>query len=145
MRIPHLRNSPLHGTTGPMTCEYYRYTSPLAEIYLEAATEMNLLNKGSDYNGESQTGFSRAQGTLKDGLRMSTAKAYLRPVRHRENLHISLRSFVEKILIHPDTKEAFGVQFTKDDRRYVVFASKEVILSSGSVQSPQILMVSFIE
>lgn len=125
-----------------MYCEYYRYTSPLAEIYLEAAAEMNLLNKESDYNGESQTGFARSQGTLKDGLRMSTAKAYLRPVRHRENLHISLKTFVEKILINPETKEAYGVQFSKDDRRYVVFASKEVILSAGAIQSPQILMIS---
>lgn len=125
-----------------MHCEQFRYNSPLAEVYLQAAAEMNLLNKANDYNGESQFGFARSQGTLKDGLRMSTAKAYLRPASHRQNLHISLQSFVEKILIHPDSKEAYGVQFVKDDRRYVVFASKEVILSAGAIQSPQILMLS---
>lgn len=142
MRIPHLRNKPSHGTTGPISCEYFRYVSPLVEIYLEAAAEMNLLNPHEDYNGESQTGFTRAQGSLKNGLRCSTAKGYLRPIRHRENLHISLKTHVEKILINPHTKEAFGVQFIKDDRRYVVFASKEVILSAGAIQSPQIMMLS---
>lgn len=125
-----------------MNCEHFRYTSPLAEIYLEAAAEMNLLNKENDFNGESQFGFARSQGTIKDGLRCSTAKAYLRPASHRQNLHVSLKSFVEKILINPDTKEAYGVQFSKDGRRYVVFASKEVILSAGAVQSPQVLMLS---
>lgn len=125
-----------------MHCEHFRYNSPLVDFYLEAANELNLLNKEGDYNGESQFGFARSQGSIKDGLRMSTAKAYLRPASHRKNLHISLTSFVEKILIHPDTKEAYGVQFTKDNRRYVVFASREIILSAGAVQSPQILMLS---
>lgn len=142
MQIPHLRNHPLHGSNGPMHAEHFRYVSPLAEIYLEAASELNMLNAENDYNGKSQTGFSRAQGTLHDGLRMSTAKAYLRPVRHRPNIHISLKSHVEKILINPETKEAYGVQFLKDDRRYVVFAAKEVILSAGAIQSPQLLMIS---
>lgn len=65
-----------------------------------------------------------------------------RPVRHRDNLHISLMSHVEKILINPKTKEAYGVLFSKQDHKYAVFASKEVILSAGAVQSPQILMLS---
>jgi glucose dehydrogenase (acceptor) len=142
MKVPHLRNNPLHGTTGPLHCEHFRYVSPLADIYLEAAAELNLLNAENDYNGASQTGFSRSQGSLRDGLRMSTAKAYLRPIRHRSNVHVSLKSHVEKILINPQTKEAYGVQFMKDDRRYVVFASKEVILSAGAIQSPQVLMLS---
>lgn len=142
MRIPHLVNHPLHGTTGPMTCEFFRYTSPLSEIFLEAASEMNYLNPDNDLNGETQTGFSRSQGSIRDGLRCSTAKAYLRPIRHRDNLHISLKSHVEKILINPETKVAYGVLFAKEDRKFVVFASKEVILSAGAVQSPQLLMLS---
>jgi len=145
MRIPHLVNHPLHGTTGPMTVEFFRYSSPLSELYLSAAAEMNYLNPNNDLNGETQTGFSRAQGSVREGLRCSTAKAYLRPVRHRNNLHISLKSHVEKILINPETKEAYGVLFSKDDRKFVVFASKEVILSAGAINSPQILMVSLIK
>lgn len=142
MRIPHLVNHPLHGTTGPMTCEFFKYASPLNELFLEAAAEMNLVNPYNDYNGASQTGFSRAQGTVRDGLRCSTAKAYLRPVRHRDNLHVSLRSHVQKILINPKTKEAYGVLFSKENKKFAVFAQREVILSAGAIQSPQILMLS---
>lgn len=142
MRIPYLVDHPLHGTTGPLSCEFFNYVSPLNEIFLEAADEQNYLNTENDYNGATQTGFSRAQGTIRDGLRCSTAKAYLRPIRHRDNLHISMRSHVEKILIHPHSKEAYGVVFLKDNKKYAVFASKEIILSAGSIQSPQTLMLS---
>ena len=51
-------------------------------------------------------------------------------------------SHVEKVLINPKTKEAYGVLFSKQDKKYAVFASKEVILSAGAIQSPQILMLS---
>lgn len=142
MRIPELRDSPLHGKGGPITAEFYRYTSPLSEIYMEAAAEMNMLNPDNDLNGATQTGFSRSQGSLRNGLRCSGAKGYLRPARHRPNLHVSLHSMVEKILIDPRTKRAYGVLFTKDKKKHTVFASKEVILSAGAVQSPQILMLS---
>lgn len=142
MRIPHLIDHPLHGTTGPMTCEFFRYSTPLGEVFLEAADELNYLNRNNDLNGESQTGFSRSQGTIRDGLRCSTAKAYLRPIRHRDNLHITLMSRVEKILINPKTKQAYGVVFTKENKKFAVFATKEVILSAGAIQSPQLLMLS---
>lgn len=142
MRIPHLVDHPLHGSTGPMTCEFFRYVSPLNEIFLEAAAEQNYLNPNNDYNGASQTGFARAQGSVRDGLRCSTSKAYLRPIRHRDNLHVTMKSHVEKILIHPTTKDAYGVVFSKENKKYAVFSSKEVILSAGAVQSPQILMLS---
>lgn len=142
MRIPHLANHPLHGTTGPISTEFYRYVSPLSELFLESAAEMNLLNPSNDYNAETQSGFSRSQASVRDGLRCSTAKAYLRPVSHRNNLHISLNSQVEKILINPETKEAYGVLFSKDNRRFAVFSSSEVILSAGAIQSPHLLMLS---
>lgn len=142
VHIPHLKDSPLRGGNGPMHSEFFKYTSPLTDVFFEAAAEMNQLNQENDYNGRTQTGFSRAQGTLNNGLRMSTAKAYLRPVRHRPNLHISLLSLVEKVLINPQTREAYGVVFSKQDKQYIVFASREVILSAGAIQSPQLLMLS---
>ncbi len=82
------------------------------------------------------------QGTIRRGARCSTAKAFLRPVRHRPNLHISLNSHVLKIIIDPTTKTATGVQFKKNGVVYNVGATKEVILSAGAVNSPQILMLS---
>jgi glucose dehydrogenase (acceptor) len=82
------------------------------------------------------------QGTVRRGRRCSTSKAFLRPVRNRKNLHISKKSHVLKIIIDPDTKVATGVQFQKQGRTYVVKANKEVVLSAGSIASPQILMLS---
>lgn len=83
-----------------------------------------------------------AQGTIRNGARCSTSKAFLRPVRDRENLHISLHSRVLKINIDQATKTATGVRFEKKGRIYEIKARKEVILSAGSVNSPQLLMLS---
>lgn len=83
-----------------------------------------------------------AQHTIRRGSRCSTAKAFLRPVRRRKNLHISLHSRVLKINIDPATKKTTGVKFEKFGKIYNVGVSKEVILSAGSVNSPQLLMLS---
>ena len=82
------------------------------------------------------------QATLRRGARCSTAKAFLRPIRNRNNLHISLKSRVLKINIDPETKVTTGVKFEKNGVIYHVGAKKEVVLSAGSVNSPQLLMLS---
>lgn len=131
-----------HGRGGPLTVEYFRTVSPLLDVFLNAAQEMSMLNPTGDYNGRTQWGFARSQGTIRDGRRCSTAKAYLRPAGHRPNLHISLNSFVERIIIDPVTNVAKGVVYVKNKRRRVVYANREVILSAGAIQTPQILMLS---
>jgi len=83
-----------------------------------------------------------AQATNRRGHRCSTAKAFLRPIRHRSNLHISMHSRVLKIVIDPSTKQATAVRFEKKGKIYQVKATKEIILSAGSVNSPQLLMLS---
>lgn len=132
----------IHGRGGPITVEYFRTVSPLLNVFLSAAEEMGMLNPTGDYNGHTQWGFARSQGTIRNGLRCSTAKAYLRPADHRPNLHISLKSFVERIIIDPVTNVAKGVVYVKNKRRREVYANREVILSAGAIQSPQILMLS---
>lgn len=87
-------------------------------------------------------GFMKAQGTIRRGSRCSTAKAFLRPVRDRPNLHISMNSLVHKIIIDPITKQATAVRFEKDGQIYTVEARKEIVLSAGAVNSPQLLMLS---
>ena len=67
-----------------------------------------------DGNGEFQTGFMIPQGTIRRGSRCSTSKAFLRPIRQRKNLHIAMHSTVTKIMIHPVTKKAEGVQFKRN-------------------------------
>ncbi|XP_059619947.1 glucose dehydrogenase [FAD, quinone]-like [Phlebotomus argentipes] len=142
-REPHFAHSHFHGVRGPLTVEYFRFVSPLMELFMAAADELGLLNPHGDYNAESQHGFARSQGTLRDGLRCSTAKAYLRQASHRPNLHVSLHSHVQKILIDEHRKVAYGVVFKKHDwPSRVVYARKEVILCAGAIQSPQLLMLS---
>ena len=75
-------------------------------------------------------------------LRCSTAKSFLRPARLRPNLHIAMHSHVTRVLINPKTKIAYGVEFSRDEKINIVRARKEVILSAGSINSPQILMLS---
>lgn len=83
-----------------------------------------------------------AQATNRRGSRCSTNKAFLRPIRHRKNLDISLNSRVLKINIDSTTKQAKSVRFDKKGKIYEIQAKKEIILSAGSVNSPQILMLS---
>lgn len=141
-RIGRLQKSTYHGTSGGLTVEYAAYTSGLEPLYFKAGQELNILNKNNDYNGQSQMGMSEIQETLRDGVRCSANKAFLRPAKNRPNFHVSLNSFVTKIDIDPVTKQAKGVFFTRDGHDYRIAAQKEVILSAGSIKSPQILMLS---
>lgn len=79
---------------------------------------------------------------MKNGARCSAAKAFLKPVLSRPNLHISTNSRVTKILIDPQSKQAYGVEFVKNRTNYTIVAVKEVVLSAGSFNSPQLLMLS---
>lgn len=142
MRDPNLANSEFHGTGGGLTVEPFHSISAIADMAFEAGREMGLLNPDNDVNGRTQSGFSQTQGTVRNGLRCSAAKAFLRPAAHRPNLHIALNAFVERILIDPRTKQAYGVKFSRDDELRTVFASNEIVLSAGTVQSPQLLMIS---
>nr|XP_026488916.1 glucose dehydrogenase [FAD, quinone]-like [Vanessa tameamea] len=139
MRIPEYQNDPYHSTGGPISIENFRYEQPITKKILEAAEQLGY--RIVDVNGEFQTGFTKSHATLRDGLRCSTAKGYLRPAAKRGNLHISLHSLVEKILID-DHKNTYGVKFTKNGISNVIKVNKEVILSAGTIQSPQILMLS---
>ncbi|XP_055388472.1 glucose dehydrogenase [FAD, quinone]-like [Condylostylus longicornis] len=137
---PYLAQSPYHSTGGYLTVGEAPFHTPLAAAFVEGGVEMGYENR--DLNGERAAGFMIAQGTTRRGSRCSTSKAFLRPVRLRSNLHISMNSHVTKILIDPIKKIAFGVEFVRDHKVYQVRANKEVILSGGAVNSPQLLMLS---
>lgn len=87
-------------------------------------------------------GFSKVQATMRNGRRCSAAKAFLKSILSRPNLHISVRTRVTKIIIDTKTNRAVGVEFYKNKTKYRVNARKEVILSAGSINSPQLLMLS---
>ena len=92
-------------------------------------------------NGEEQEGFGMFDTTMHKGERAGVAKYYLNPVKkRRKNLDILKYSYVEKILF--DGKKAVGLQVKIKNKVQKIYANKEVILSGGSINSPQLLMLS---
>lgn len=141
MQIPELaRDKKFHSTEGEMTIQYPGWRTPLSEAFLKAGVETG--GKIVDYNGEKQIGYSIIQFTMNNGTRMSASKAFLHPIKHRKNLHIVKMAHVTRILIDPRSKRAYGVEYDKYGKTYKIFATREIILSAGTINSPQILMIS---
>ncbi|KAI4501932.1 hypothetical protein M0802_002614 [Mischocyttarus mexicanus] len=138
-RNPYLEKSPYHKTGGYLTVQEPPWRSPLAIAFLQAGQELGYENR--DINGESQTGFMIMQGTIRRGSRCSVAKAFLRPVKNRPNLHIALKTQVLKILFNAE-KRATGVEFIRYGLKQTVKVRREIILSAGAINSPQLLMLS---
>ncbi|CAH0402791.1 unnamed protein product [Chilo suppressalis] len=141
MQIPELaRDRRFHSTKGEMTLTHPNWRTPLSDAFLKAGVETG--GKIVDYNAKTQIGYSIIQFTMNNGTRMSTSKAFLHPIKHRTNLHIAKNAMVTRILIDPSTKSAYGVEFYKNHKKYVISARREVILSAGAINSPQLLMIS---
>lgn len=96
-RAEDIRNSPFHGTDGNLTVERFKHKIPVEDYFVRSGEELGY--KIHDVNEESQTGFTYSYGTIRDGLRCSTAKAFIRPASKRKNLHVSLESMVKKIFV----------------------------------------------
>lgn len=139
VRNPYLAKTPYHETGGYLTVQESPWRTPLSIAFLQAGMEMGYENR--DINGEKQTGFMLTQSTIRRGSRCSTAKAFLRPVRLRKNLHILLNTQVTKILMNKQ-KRAIGIEFLRNGYLSTVFVRKEVISSAGALNSPQLLMLS---
>ncbi|XP_029168311.1 LOW QUALITY PROTEIN: glucose dehydrogenase [FAD, quinone]-like [Nylanderia fulva] len=137
---PYLIRTPYHASGGHLTVQEAPWHTPLAAAFVQAGQEMGYENR--DINGKYQTGFMIAQGTIRRGSRCSSAKAFLRPARLRKNLHVAMHTHVTKVLVHPESKRTYGVEFVRDGKIFRIRANKEVILSSGAVNSPQLLMLS---
>ncbi|XP_069673215.1 glucose dehydrogenase [FAD, quinone]-like [Periplaneta americana] len=129
-----------HSTGGEVTISYVPHRTALADTFIQGGKEMGY--RFIDYNGETQIGFSYLQTFTRNGTRLSASRAFLHPIKYRTNFHVKKKSFVTKIMINPRTKTAYGVEFVCDSKRYIVRAKKEVILSAGAVNSPQLLMLS---
>lgn len=138
--MPEFRASPYRGKNGYVNVQHSPFRTPLASTFVEAGQELGY--EVNDPNGPKQIGFSYAQATMKNGRRMSASKAYIRPIRNRRNLHVAKQARATKILIDPRTNQTFGVEFVKNRRTYVVRVIKEVLLSAGALNSPQLLMLS---
>ncbi|CAG9764953.1 unnamed protein product [Ceutorhynchus assimilis] len=127
-----------HGFSGPQRIDLLEDTPGLTTMLLRAFKERGSIEQ--DYNGRNPYGVSRPQNFLDRNVRAGTAHAYIRPAANRQNLLISDNSLVTKVIIAND--RAVGVEFVKKGKLYFAQASKEVILSAGAINTPQILMLS---
>ncbi|RXJ71603.1 choline dehydrogenase [Veronia nyctiphanis] len=128
-----------HGAGGPLKVSDLRLRRPIADMFIEAAKNSGI-PYNNDCNGKDQEGVGFYQQTASNGLRCSTAKAFLKSAKSRTNLDIVTCSHATKVLI--ENQRAVGVEFEKNGERHRVFAEKEVILSCGAIGSPQILQLS---
>lgn len=131
--------SELHGGAGPLQVTDRPAFYEISKRYIEASQQAGF-KVTDDFNGSDQEGVGYYQCTIKDGKRCSAAHAYLLPVMSRPNLTVLTHAQVSKVLL--EDKQAYGVDvYVKGDKRTLT-ANKEVILSGGSIASPQLLMLS---
>lgn len=127
------------GSGGPLNVAETRQRYTFMDDLIKAAEETGY-GRAEDYNGAAQEGFNYFQVTQKNGLRWSCARAYLNPAKSRKNLDIITHAHVKKIIFK--NKTATGILFTHKGKEQTINANKEVILSAGTIQSPQILELS---
>jgi choline dehydrogenase len=128
-----------HGAGGEWRVEQPRVQWDVLDAVARAATEMGI-PATPDFNTGDNTGVGYFHVNQKRGVRWSSARAFLKPVLNRTNLRLETAVLVEKVIF--DGKRAVGVQFRQDGRLIEARARGEIILSAGSVGSPQILQLS---
>jgi len=128
-----------HGRGGPLNVADVRETDPLIDTLIRSAESIGY-PYNPDYNGISQEGFGYFQTTMKDGRRMSAARAFLKPVLNRPNL--TVLTGAHALAIGFDGRRARSVRYRRNGQVETVSADLEVLLSSGAIQSPQLLELS---
>src|SRR2546429_4016499 len=122
------------GGDGPIVLERGPAESPLFDAFFEAVQQAGY-PLTDDVNGRRQEGFAKFDRTIQRGRRLSAARAYLHPVRHRRNLEVRCRAFVERVVF--EGTRAIGVQIGGQ-----IVRAGEVILCGGAINSPQLLQLS---
>lgn len=133
------RDSPLHGTTGPLSVTNLRDPSPLNDVFLEACEQQGI-PRLTDYNGAEHFGCYHVQVTQRDGQRQSVAAAFIHPNLERPNLAVRTNAHVTSLLF--EGTRATGVHYRRGDRTETIAATREVILCAGAFGTPQILLAS---
>jgi choline dehydrogenase-like flavoprotein len=138
--LENLENSTYHGKNGELGVELNQHRTIIGESFIEACKYLGLPE--IDYNEGKNIGVSYLHGNTLGGTRHSAYRAFIKPILDQINLHIMIDTKVTKVLIDPETKTARGVEVLRRGKRMEVKARKEVILSSGPFNSPQILVSS---
>src|ERR1700682_4943623 len=128
-----------HGVGGPLPVSDSRHGDPLSDAFIAAAAETGI-PVNSDFNGATQEGAGWFQTTTRNGKRASTAVAYLRPAKGRRNLHVETSALAQRILF--EGRRAVGLEYRKEGSLRTARARREILVSSGAYNSPQLLQLS---
>ncbi len=127
------------GGSGEVHVRWSGRADPLFDAWTEAGKAAGF-RENEDFNGATTEGFGLIQQTIKNGKRHSAARAHLHPALSRPNLSLEVKAHATRILF--EGTRAVGVEYRKDDLTHRVYAEKEVIISSGAFNAPQLLMLS---
>jgi choline dehydrogenase len=127
------------GRGGPLKVTESNESGAIYDALIKAAGEVGIAYT-KDYNGAKQDGIGMTQSTIRGGRRMSTAICYLDPARGRQNLTIQANALTECLLL--DGKRCVGVRYTVDGQQREARATREIVVSAGSINSPQLLELS---
>jgi choline dehydrogenase len=128
-----------HGAGGPLPVSDLGHPDPLSAAFIKAAAETGI-PENPDFNGASQEGAGFFQTTTLHGRRASTAVSYLRPAKDRTNLHVETSALAQRILF--EGRRAVAVEYSREGAPRTVRARKEILVSSGAYNSPQLLQLS---
>jgi choline dehydrogenase len=127
------------GREGPLRVTNPEPRDPIFATLIKAAGEVGIPH-APDYNGASQEGIAMSQATIAHGRRMSTARCYLDPIRNRPNMHIETGALTEGLLL--DGMRCTGVRYSVGGAVREAGAAREVVVSAGTINSPQLLELS---
>jgi choline dehydrogenase len=145
--LPYFRRAQSHesgadeyrGGDGPLHVSRGRQNNPLFQAFVEAGQQAGYPFT-PDMNGYQQEGFGRMDMTIHRGRRWSAAMAYLRPAMARPNLSVVVEALTSRVLF--EGRRAVGIEYAQDGRTVHARASREVIVSGGAINSPQLLLLS---
>jgi choline dehydrogenase len=134
--------SPYHGDNGPVSIIDYQKPSAASHAFVEAAAMLGAARKYNDFNGASQeagAGFYQSTRTL-DGVRVSAASAFARPVLERKNFHLFSQARATRLVF--EKGRVRGVEYAAPDGLKTIRAEREVLLCCGAFETPKLMMLS---
>ena len=135
----HLKESPDYGRSGPLRIRPVQGVHNLSQQFLKACTELGV-PANPFYNGASQEGVAVLDTTSTGRVRYSSSQAYLMPARKRSNLTIMTHAQAARLVL--EGRSVKGISYRKEGKMHTALANREVILCGGSINSPQLLMLS---
>ncbi len=133
------RGDGYRGDSGPLHTTRGTLANPLYTAFIEAGVQAGY-GRTADMNGHRQEGFGPMDMTVHRGRRWSTANAYLKPARRRTNLHVASGALATRLIL--DGRRARGVEYRQGGALRTAHARREIVLSGGPINAPQLLMLS---